>query len=174
MGQNGISAVNAQVVHGTNDWQATDGSSWFVSTVKNEKKVASAKWMTAGLGIYELYLNGRPVGNEFLKLGFTYYAKTKRSFTYDVSDAFNAKSCAENVLSAQVTPVWWGDNIITPGGYDGMIGRKRAFCGVLELTYSDGQEMTVNPGETLVVDFGQNCAGAPSFVFKAAEGTTLS
>ncbi len=70
--------------------------------------------MTAGLGVYELYLNGRPVGNEFLKPGFTHYAKTKRSFTYDVTDAFNAKSGAENVLSAQVTPGWWADKIITP------------------------------------------------------------
>ena len=274
-----ISAVDAQVVHGTNDGRAADGSSWFVSTVKNEKKVTSAKWMTAGLGVYELYLNGRPVGNEFLKPGFTHYAKTKRSFTYDVTDAFNAKSGVENVLSAQVTPGWWADKIITPGGYDGMIGKKCAFRGVLELTYSDGtkklygtdldnwkagiagpvkhaaifdgetydarvplgfntpdklsapeentefageilpsdgaevylrndialapvkayvwkdiegatedeygkvvvereysdgQEMTVSPGETLVVDFGQNCAGVPSFVFKAAEGTTLT
>ncbi|MCI2107940.1 MAG: glycoside hydrolase family 78 protein [Bacteroidales bacterium] len=274
-----ISAVDAQVVHGTNDGRAADGSSWFVSTVKNEKKVTSAKWMTAGLGVYELYLNGKPVGNEFLKPGFTHYAKTKRSFTYDVTDAFNAKAGAENVLSAQVTPGWWADKIITPGGYDGMIGKKCAFRGVLELTYSDGtkklygtdldnwkagiagpvkhaaifdgetydarvprgfntpdklsapeentefageilpsdgaevylrndialapvkayvwkdiegatedeygkvvvereysdgQEMTVSPGETLVVDFGQNCAGVPSFVFKAAEGTTLT
>ena len=263
-----ISAVDAPVVHGTNDGRAADGSSWFVSTVKNEKKVTSAKWMTAGLGVYELYLNGRPVGNEFLKPGFTHYAKTKRSFTYDVTDAFNAKSGAENVLSAQVTPGWWGDKIITPGGYDGMIGKKCAFRGVLELTYSDGtkklygtdldnwkagiagpvkhaaifdgetydarvpmgfntpdklsapeentefageilpsdgaevylrndialapvkayvwkdiegatedeygkvvvereysdgQEMTVSPGETLVVDFGQNCAGVPAY-----------
>lgn len=274
-----ISAVDAPVVHGTNDGRAADGSSWFMTTVKNEKKVTSAKWMTAGLGVYELYLNGKPVGNEFLKPGFTHYAKTKRSFTYDVTDAFNVKAGAENVLSAQVTPGWWGDKIITPGGYDGMIGKKCAFCGVLELTYSDGtkklygtdldnwksgiagpvkhaaifdgetydarvplgfntpdklstpeentefageilpsdgaevylrndialapvkayvwkdiegatedeygkvviereysdgQEMTVSPGETLVVDFGQNCAGVPSFVFKAAEGTTLT
>jgi alpha-L-rhamnosidase len=34
--------------------------------------------------------------------------------------------------------------------------------------------MTVSLGETLVVDFGQNCAGVPSFVFKAAEGTVLT
>ena len=29
-------------------------------------------------------------------------------------------------------------------------------------------------GETLVVDFGQNCAGVPSFKFRAAEGTVLT
>lgn len=274
-----ISAVNAPVVKGHNNGRAADGASWFVSTVKNEQKIVSAKWMTAGLGVYELYVNGKPVGEEFLKPGFTHYAKTKRSFTYDITDIIRTKPNAENMLSVQVTPGWWGDKIITPGGYDGMIGKKCAFRGVLELTFSDGSkkrygtdlknwkagiagpvkhagifdgeeydarepmgyecveklstpeentefsgdilpsdgaevylrtdlalapvkayvwknvegakenefgkviiarefasgtEMNVNPGETLVVDFGQNCAGVPSFVFKAAEGTVLT
>ena len=274
-----ISAVDAPVVKGHNNGRAADGASWFVSTVKNEQKIVSAKWMTAGLGVYELYVNGKPVGEEFLKPGFTHYAKTKRSFTYDITDIIRTKPNAENMLSVQVTPGWWGDKIITPGGYDGMIGKKCAFRGVLELTFSDGNkkrygtdlknwkagiagpvkhagifdgeeydarepmgyecvdklstpeentefsgdilpsdgaevylrtdlalapvkayvwknvegakenefgkviiarefasgtEMTVSPGETLVVDFGQNCAGVPSFVFKAAEGTVLT
>ena len=274
-----ISAVDAPVVKGHNNGRAADGASWFVSTVKNEQKIVSAKWMTAGLGVYELYVNGKPVGGEFLKPGFTHYAKTKRSFTYDITDIIRTKPNAENMLSVQVTPGWWADKIITPGGYDGMIGKKCAFRGVLELTFSDGTkkrygtdlknwkagiagpvkhagifdgeeydarermgyecvdklstpeentefsgdilpsdgaevylrtdlalapirayiwkniegakenefgkviiarefasgtEMTVSPGETLVVDFGQNCAGVPSFVFKAAEGTVLT
>jgi alpha-L-rhamnosidase len=40
--------------------------------------------------------------------------------------------------------------------------------------YKAGQAVTLNPGETLVVDFGQNAAAVPSFVFKAAEGTVLT
>ena len=276
-----ISAADAPVVTGRigQVYRSADGSSWFLSTVKNEGKVVSAKWMTAGLGIYELYLNGKPVGNEFLKPGFTHYAKTKRSFTYDITGAFNKGSGKENVLAVQVTPGWWGDKIITPGGHEGMIGKKTAFRGVLELTYSNGtkkvygtdtenwkagiagpvlhagifdgeeydariplgfmtpeklstpeintefqgeilpsegaevylrrdialspvkaydwngaegakdgeygkvkitreftpgEEMIVSPGETLVVDFGQNSAAVPSFVFKAKEGTVLT
>ena len=47
--------------------------------------------MTAGLGVYELYVNGKPVGEEFLKPGFTHYAKTKRSFTYDITDIIRTK-----------------------------------------------------------------------------------
>ncbi len=273
-----ISVVDAPVVTGQNAERAADGANWFVSTVKNEQKVTSAKWMTAGLGVYEIFLNGQPVGNEFLKPGFTHYAKTKRSFTYDITEAFNKSADAENQLSAQVTPGWWADKIITPGWHDGMIGKKCAFRGVLELTYADGtkklygtnledwkagiagpvkhaaifdgeaydarepmgfdcvdklsapeentefngeilpsegaeiylrpdlalspvqayvwkdiegakegefgkviiareykngEEITLSEGETLVVDFGQNCAGVPSFVFKAAEGTTF-
>ena len=278
-----ISAVDAPVVTGkTGDMQnnrAADGSSWFVSTIKNEQKVASAKWMTTGLGVYEIYVNGKAIGQEFMKPGFTHYAKTRRSFTYDITDAFQTGAGAENQLSAQVTPGWWADKIITPHGHEGFYGKKPAFRGVLELTYADGtkklygtdldnwkagiagpikhaaifdgetydarepmgyevadkfaqpelntefsgeilpsagaeiylrkdialapvkayiwngvegakekefgkviitkefapgEEMIVKAGETLVVDFGQNCAGVPSFVFKAQEGTTLT
>ena len=219
------------------------------------------------------------VGEEILKPGFTHYGKTKRSFTYDVTDAINSASGAENVLAVQVTPGWWADKIITPAGHEGMIGKKVAFRGVLELTYADGSKelfgtdtenwkagiagpvkhaaifdgedydarelpgyactdrlgvpeinnefngeilptcgaeiylrkdialkpvkayvwkdvegatedaygkvvisreyaagepMTIAPGETLVVDFGQNAAAVPSFVFNAKEGTVLT
>ena len=275
-----ISAADAPVVTGPvyDGTRAADGASWFVSTVKNSRKVSSARWMTSALGVYDIYVNGKLIGDEILKPGFTHYEKTKLSFTYDITDAFNTEAEAENVLSAQVTPGWWADKIITPGNHDGMVGKKCAFRGVLELTYSDGSKellgtdtknwkagiagpvthaaifdgeeydarilpgyetpekllapevngefkgelvpsegaeiyfrhdlalspvkayvwegvsgeskdefgkiivkkeykagepMTVKPGEKLVVDFGQNCAGVPSFVFNAAEGTVL-
>lgn len=277
-----ISAADAHVVTEyvpDERWHSADGASWFASTLKNGGKVVSAKWMTAGLGVYDIYVNGRLVGEEILKPGFTHYAKTKRSFTYDITDAFNTASGAENVLSAQVTPGWWADKIITPGGRYGMLGKKCAFRGVVELTYSDGkkeyfgtdtenwkagtagpvthssifdgeyydarilpgyetvdklgkaevntefegsivpsegaeiylrhdltldpvktyvwngvtganeneygkviitaeyaagEEVVIKPGETLVVDFGQNAAAVPYFEFKAAEGTVLT
>lgn len=278
-----ISATDAPVITGkTGDAEnnrAADGANWFVSNIKNEQKVVSAKWMTAGLGVFEIFVNGQPIGEEFLKPGFTHYAKTKRSFTYDITAALQTEAGAENQLSAQVTPGWWADKIHTPHGHEGFLGKKCAFRGVLELTYADGsrklygtdlenwkagiagpvkhaaifdgeaydaripmgfdtveklaapeentefkgeilpsagaeiylrndltlapvkaylwkgvegakekefgkvvitkeyadgEEMIVKPGETLVVDFGQNCAAVPSFVFKAAEGTTLT
>ena len=278
-----ISAANAPIVTGSIDDHrnglSADGASWFTSTIKNEQKVVAARWMTAGLGVYELYVNGKPVGQEVLKPGFTHREKTKRSFTYDITRAIQRRAGDENTLSVQVTPGWWADKIVTPGGHEGMIGRKCAFRGVLELTFADGTrkrygtdpvhwkagvagpvkhagifdgerydanelpgyatteklitpeentefngdilpsngaevylrqdialaplrayvwkgvegatddafgkvvilrelnpkgEMTVGTGETLVVDFGQNCAAVPSFVFKAAKGTVLT
>ena len=139
-----ISAVNAPVITGkTGDMEnnrAADGASWFVSTVKNEQKVVSAKWMTAGLGVYEIFVNGQLIGEEFLKPGYTHYAKTKRSFTYDVTAVLQTGEGAENQFSAQVTPGWWADKIHTPHGYEGFLGMKCAFRGVLELTYADGSK----------------------------------
>ena len=95
-----ISAVDAQVAVENDDDRSADGASWFVSTLKNEGKVVNAKWMTTGLGVFEIYVNGTPIGEEILKPGFTHYAKTKRSFTYDVTAAFKTKAGAENILAA--------------------------------------------------------------------------
>lgn len=277
-----ISVANAPVItgeiNGSNE-RAADGAAWFVSVVRNEKEITSARWMTTGLGVYELYVNGKLIGEEILKPGFTHPYKTKRSFTYEVSNALSKQAGAENVFAVQVTPGWWADKIITYSGQQGMVGTKVAFRGVLELTYADGskaylgsntsdwkagiagpvkhaaifdgeeydarelpgydtldklstpekntefegeilpsnggevyfredlalspqkaylwkgvtgesedaygkvvitkeyaagEEMVVHPGETLVVDFGQNCAAVPAFEFMAKEGTQLN
>lgn len=139
-----ISAVDAPVVTGTvnnkDNRRAADGASWFVSTVKNPGKVVSAKWMTTALGVYQLYLNGKPVGEtDALKPGFTHPQKTRISFTYDVTEAFKKAADAQNTLSAQVTPGWWADKVVTPNGHKGgMVGKKPAFRCVLELTFADG------------------------------------
>ena len=276
-----ISAQDAQVVTGEvkDGTRAADGASWFVSNPRNAKKVKRAVWKTTALGTYELYINGQLVGDEVLKPGFTHFEKTKYSFTYDITKAFNKGAGQENNLAVQVVPGWWADKIITPGGHDGMIGKKVAFRGVLMLTYTDGSEeyfptnlkdwkagvagpvthaaifdgedydarqpqgwtnaasfstpeineefpgkvwatdgaeiyhrydlalspvkaytwkgttgatddqfgkvniveefalgkpMTVRPGETLVVDFGQNASAVPAFEFKAKAGTVLT
>ena len=279
-GSQWIAVKDAPVITGRipGNARSADGASWFISDVKNRKKVKSAKWMTSGLGVFRLFVNGKPVGEEILKPGFTHYAKTKLSFTYDVTDAISRKAGAKNVFSAQVTPGWWADKIITNEGHDGMIGKKPAFRGVLEICYTDGtveyiktnctdwkaavagpvkhasifdgeeydarepqgfekatgwetpvrfdefkggifpsdgaeiyrredlilhpveayvwqgvsgdnddaygkvnisrrydgnEDIVIRPGETLVVDFGQNCAGVPRFTFNAKEGTQL-
>ena len=281
-----ISVVDAPVAKGPRlgNQKSAPGSNWFLSTVTNGKKVKKAVWMTTGLGVYDLFLNGALVGEEVLKPGFTHFAKTKIAYTYDLTPAFNKGKGAQNVLSVQVTPGWWADKIVTTGGMETMQGLKCAFRGVLELTYADGtrellgtdterwsagiagpvqhagifdgeeydaripmgfeapellktpevntefqgeilptsgaeiyqrrditlrptqiyvwegttgaveadkkeevqygkvvikrtykdgEPVELNPGETLVVDFGQNAAAVPSFTFKAPEGTRL-
>ena len=138
-----ISVVNAPVVTGVviDGTRAADGANWFVANVQNDKKITKAEWMTSGLGVFDLYVNGKLIGEEVLKPGFTHYKKTKRSFTYDVTCAFQTKAGATNQLAAQVTPGWWADKIITMGGQkDGMNGKKCAFRGVLRLTFADGTQ----------------------------------
>ena len=132
-----ISAADAPVITGPigAGERAADGASWFVAEVDLSGKVESGRWMTTGLGVYQLYVNGELVGEEVLKPGFTHFRKTKISYTYDITDILRK----HNVLAAQVTPGWWADKIVSTGP-DGMNGRKCAFRSVLEITYTDGRK----------------------------------
>ena len=137
-----ISVVDVPVVTGAvNDrTRAADGASWFASTITNEKTIKTAVWMTAGLGVYELYVNGKLIGDEILKPGYSHPQKTKYSFTYNITETINKTIGEKNVFSAQVTPGWWADKIVTPYGNDGFIGKKCAFRCVIKVTYDDGSE----------------------------------
>ena len=129
-----ISAADAKIAGDAEKkrQRAADGTSWFVGEVANEGEVKSAKWMTAGLGVYEVYVNGTRVGSDALKPGFTHVKKTRRSFTYDVTALLNGAKGAKNVFAAQVSAGWWRDKIVS------FAGQKSAFRGVLEITYADG------------------------------------
>ena len=142
-----ISVTDAPVVTDTvrDGSRAADGASWFLLSLKAEKAVKSARWMTTALGVYDLYVNGRLVGSDLLKPGFTHWQKTRRSFTYDVTELLRED---ENVFSVEVTPGWWADKIITPAGQVGMNGQKCAFRSVLELTYIDGTTQTLGTDTT--------------------------
>ncbi|MBQ6137633.1 MAG: family 78 glycoside hydrolase catalytic domain [Kiritimatiellae bacterium] len=279
-----ISAADAPVADEATvkSQRAADGTSWFVRELAFEGKVKSVKWMTTALGVYELYVNGRSVGNDALKPGFTHVGKTRRSFTYDVTGMLEEDVGAKNFFAAEVSAGWWRDKIVN------FAGKKSAFRSVIEVTFDDGsvkvygpdtadwqagvggpvrhaaifdgeeydarveapyfgsaafkpaerndefhgeilpseggevcrrgdkalrpvaayvwqgvdgadpekkvfgrvrklrdvkivadaeatfEDFTLAKGETLVVDFGQNCAGVPGFIFKAAEGTVLT
>ena len=278
-----ISAVNAPVmndiVNDNENCRAADGASWFLTEIRNEKKVKSAVWMCTGLGVFDVFVNGNLIGEEVLKPGFTHAKKTRYSFTYDVTDVFKIGAGAVNQLSAQVTPGWWADKVVSPRNVRGMLGKKCAFRAVLQLTFEDGtvahfgtdtqtwkagiagpvthagifdgevydaripqgfatpeklstpeinaefagtiyptdgaevylrrditlpaqqayvwkgvtgnsneaygkvsilknyssdELITLKPGETLVIDFGQNSSAVPEFTFKAAAGTVLT
>ena len=45
---------------------------------------------------------------------------------------------------------------------------------VKDRVFKSGDRLTVRPGETLVVDFGQNAAAVPHFTMSAKEGTVLT
>ena len=234
--------------------RAADGTSWFATTLTNAAPVRRAVWTVSGLGTFEAYVNGLRVGDDFLKPGFTHWAKTKYAFAYDVTDLLRTDKGACNCLAAEVGAGWWRDKIVTPIGNRGFTGRKSAFRGELTVEYADGTRVAygtntndwrcgiagpvthsgifdgetydarlkaptdgtglaevpevnrefsgevvtcvrgaeaacpvlrrdlamvrgplrVGKGETVVVDFGQNCAAVPEFRFRARTGTVLT
>ena len=82
-----ISPVDQKVYTGAvkDGARAMPGTAWFAGEIVNERAVVSAKWTTSALGVYEIYVNGRRVGEEFLKPGYTHVRKTRYSFSHDVT-----------------------------------------------------------------------------------------
>lgn len=66
-----------------------------------KKPIAEAYVFVCGLGHYELQLNGKKVGDDFLAPGWTNYAKTNLYNTYDVTASLVA---GKNALGAIVSP----------------------------------------------------------------------
>jgi alpha-L-rhamnosidase len=60
--------------------------------------------------------------------------------------------------------------------WNGVEGTKENEFGKVVVTkeFAPDEPITLREGETLVVDFGQNSAAVPAFVFKAKEGTVLT
>ncbi len=109
------------------------GTSWFASRFTNARDIRKAEWAVAGLGVFEVYVNGARVGGEnALKPGFTHGRKTKHYFVYDVTDALRRGKGEANVLAAEVSAGWWRDKIVN------YVGRRSAFRGELFIEYADG------------------------------------
>ena len=80
----------------------------------------------------------------------------------------------DRMLPPEAAYVWKG--VDGADGAKGVFGRVHKLRDVQfdPLNGSDDKGEVLKKGETLVVDFGQNCAGVPLFLFKAVEGTVLT
>ena len=131
--------------------RAAEGTSWFYCAVTNADKVVSAKWTVSGLGVFEVYMNGKRVGADFLKPGFTHVKKTRYAFVYDVTSLIKNEKGGVNSLAAEVSAGWWRDKIVN------FAGKKSAFRGELELVYANGTRQTIG---TRAADWASGIAGA--------------
>jgi Bacterial alpha-L-rhamnosidase 6 hairpin glycosidase domain/Alpha-L-rhamnosidase N-terminal domain/Bacterial alpha-L-rhamnosidase concanavalin-like domain/Bacterial alpha-L-rhamnosidase C-terminal domain len=97
------------------------------------KPVVRATVYATALGVYEMRLNGKRVGDHFLAPEWTDYSKRLRYQEYDVTSLLSA---GRNVLGAQVANGWYSGHIGN-GGYQ-YWGKSPALFAQLELTYTDG------------------------------------
>jgi len=117
----------------------------FRTTCVLDKKIGSARIYTSGLGIYNLFINGKRVGtpdkngntvyDEF-KPGWTDYTHTVSYSIYDVKDWLVK---GNNVLAAYVAPGWWQGGI-AHGKYG---NPDLGFIAKLVVNYTDGTSETV-------------------------------
>jgi alpha-L-rhamnosidase len=108
-----------------------------------QRAIRSARIYVTALGVYELFLNGRKVGDDLLAPEWT--DSQKRIF-YRVHDVTAQLAAGPNTLGALVGDGWHAGRILSKGryGFGDIPIRLRA---QLEIAYSDGTREIVQTGK---------------------------
>lgn len=110
------------------------------TTINASKAIASAKLYATARGVYEFYINGKRVGDEYFNPGHTEYGKHLMYQTYDVT---NLLQNGENAIGAMLGSGWWGDETsFTVTNYN-YYGDRQSLLAKLKITYTDGTTQTV-------------------------------
>jgi len=100
------------------------------------KKIASARAYATAHGLYELYLNGRKVGDQALTPGWTVYYKRLQYQTYDVTGYLQE---GRNIAGAMLGEGWYRSGLGWEKNW-AFYGKKLAFLCQIHIRYTDGTE----------------------------------
>ena len=104
------------------------------------RKVLKARLYVTSRGIYEMYLNGEKVGNDYFNPGLTQYNKTHMYQTYDVTKQIKK---GKNAMGALLGEGWWSGNITYSGENWNYFGDRQSLLAKLVIHYADGNSTTV-------------------------------
>ena len=107
-------------------------------------KIRRATLYATALGIYEIYLNGKKAGDQFLAPEWTDYAKRVQYQTYDVTDLISRE---KNVIGATLADGWYAGSLWSHF-YRGRYGLNRRLKAQLLLEYTDGSTDTIYTDNT--------------------------
>lgn len=108
-----------------------------------DKKITSARLYVTARGIYEVYLNGKRVGNDFYNPGLTQYNITHFYQTYDVTDLV---SSGQNALGAMLGEGWWS-GMLSYGSIWNHFGDRQSLLAKMVITYSDGSKKIITTND---------------------------
>ncbi len=139
----GVSAEVGQDPFGT-PWPA-EPISWLGRNFHIAKAVRSARIYSTALGSYQLYLNGKRVGDDILAPGWTDYRKR---IVYQVYDVTSQVRTGDNAIRALLAGGWYADGL-------GWLQNRYNFgkppvriLGQLEIEYADGTRESFPTDET--------------------------
>ena len=98
------------------------------------KKIERARLYVTSRGIYEIYLNGKRIGDDYYNPGLTQYNVTHLYQTYDVTSML---SNGKNALGALLGEGWWS-GLLSFGSIWNHFGDRQSFLAKLVITYEDG------------------------------------
>ena len=109
---------------------------YFRNTFSAKKAIKSARAYIAVAGLYELYLNGKKVGNHRLDPMYTRFDRRNLYVSYDVTANLQA---GENAIGVLLGNGWYNHQALAVWNFDRAPWRQRpTFCLDLRITYVDG------------------------------------
>jgi alpha-L-rhamnosidase len=109
-----------------------------------KKKIEQARLYASAMGLYEMHLNGKRVGDEYFTPGWTAYDFRFQYQTYDVSGLLKP---GVNCLGAMLGDGWYRGHMAFAGKRNNY-GKKVALLAQLVVTYSDGTQEVIGTDET--------------------------
>lgn len=106
-----------------------------------EAEVAKARLYVTARGIYEVYLNGKRIGDDYFNPGVTQYNKTHLYQTFDVTGYVQAGK--KNALGALLSEGWWSGGATYTGDNWNFFGDRQSLLAKLVITYADGSEQVI-------------------------------
>jgi alpha-L-rhamnosidase len=101
----------------------------------HDRPIARARLYVTARGIYEMYLNGERIGEDYFNPGLTQYNVTHLYQTYDVTAQIES---GRNALGALLAEGWWSGNITFMGQNWNYFGDRPSLLARLVVTYTDG------------------------------------
>lgn len=106
----------------------------------SDTSIAKARMYVTSRGIYEIYLNGKRIGEDYFNPGLTQYNKTHLYQVFDVSDYLLP---GKNAIGAVLGEGWWSGGATFMGDFWNFFGDRQSLLAKLVITYSDGKEEIV-------------------------------
>lgn len=104
------------------------------------KTIKKARLYATSRGIYEIYLNGKRVGEDYFNPGLSQYNKTHFYQTYDVTSMVGQ---GQNTIGAMLGEGWWSGSSTFVIAMWNFFGDRQALMSKLVLTYEDGTESVI-------------------------------
>lgn len=105
-----------------------------------DKKIVKARLYVTARGIYDFYINGKRIGNDYFNPGATQYNKTHLYQTFDVTSCLQE---GKNAAGAILSEGWWSGGATYTGNNWNYFGDRQSLLAKLVLTYEDGETETV-------------------------------
>lgn len=99
--------------------------------------ITKARLYVTSRGIYEFYVNGKRVGDDYFNPGLTQYNKTHLYQTFDVTDLILK---GKNAMGAILAEGWWSGGATFTGDGWNFFGDRQSILSKLIITYPDGRE----------------------------------